>query len=356
MNENQATDADVIVAGAGPTGMMAAAELALAGVRPLVLDKAAERTTQFRAGGVQTRTAELLDQRGLLAPLLATGDFPVTTAGQFGGLPVDFQAWPSRQPSYFIPQKRIEEFLERHLAERGIPLVRGREVIDVTPKADGVIVTASGPDGVARYRGQYLVAADGSHSSVRRILGVDFPGRAGTSTSVIADVALTGVTPERHGHAWGQGGHWAMLYPLDYQRQVYRLVLGAPGPSPAKDTEVGVGELRCGLHAVHGDGIEVIELLRAIRIDDAARQIASYRAGRVFFAGDAAHIHLPLGGQGMNLGLGDAVNLSWKLAAAVHGWAPEGLLNTYHSERHPVAARVLANTRTQSVLLDWAAT
>jgi FAD binding domain len=137
---------------------------------------------------------------------------------------------------------------------------------------------------------------------------------------------------------------------------VRRLVVGGPGRMAPRDAEVTMDELRAALHAVYGEEIVLVRIRRAARIDDSARQITTYRTGRVFFAGDSAHIHLPLAGQGLNTGLGDAFNLGWKLAAAVRGWAPGGLLDTYHAERHPVGARVLANTRTQGLLMDWAGT
>jgi 2-polyprenyl-6-methoxyphenol hydroxylase-like FAD-dependent oxidoreductase len=341
------TEYDVIVVGAGPTGLMTAAELTLAGVRPLVLDTLKERNPMSRAGVIHSRTAELLDQRGLLEPLLATGDYPVTEIGHFAGLPVHFRAWPTRHPAYNVPQGKIEEFLEARLE---VPVLRGHHVTDLTTDADGVTVT----DGTLRHRGRYLVAADGGRSTVRKILGVDFPGRPGTSTSVTAEAVLAGPASTRQGLSRGPGGHWVIQFPLE--ERVRRLVVGGPGRAAPRDSEVSADEVRAALRAVYGDEAELVEIRRAARIDDSARQVTAYRMGRVFLAGDAAHIHLPLAGQGVNLGLGDAVNLGWKLAAAVRGWGSGGLLDTYHAERHPVGARVLANTRTQGLLMDWAGT
>ncbi|WP_028927791.1 FAD-dependent monooxygenase [Pseudonocardia acaciae] len=346
-------DFDVIVAGAGPTGLMAAAELALGGARPVVFERLAARSQLSRAGGVTPRTAELFDQRGLLEPLLATGDYPEVRVGQFAGLPVDFGRWPSRHPGYFVTQATIETFLEHHLAGLDVPVLWGHPVVDVLADADGVTVVVDGP---RRHRARYLVAADGARSTVRKALNIDFPGRPGTCTAVISDVVLTGASATVVGHAASEHGHWALQFPLE--DGLRRLVLGGPGSPPAcdRDTPVTEKELRRGIEAVYGGEVELVELRRAVRIDDAARQLARYRHGPVFFAGDAAHIHLPLGGQGMNLGIGDAVNLGWKLAASVRGWAPPGLLDSYQHERHPVGAGVLANTRAQSLLMDWPGT
>ncbi|GAA3220206.1 FAD-dependent monooxygenase [Nonomuraea helvata] len=348
------TTVDVIVVGAGPTGLMTAAELTLAGARPMVLDTLPERNPMSRAGVIHSRTAELFDHRGLLEPLLATGDFPRTEIGHFAGLPVDYRVWPTRHPAYNVPQGKIEEFLEARLVGGGVPVLRRQQVVNMTADADGVTVTAHGRDGVVRHRGHYLVAADGGRSTIRKILGLDFPGRRGTSTSVTAETVLAGPGSTRQGLMRGRSGHWAIQFPLE--ERVRRLVVSGPGPAVPKDAEVTADELRAALYAVYGDEVELVGIRRAARIDDSARQITAYRVGRVFFVGDAAHIHLPLAGQGVNTGLGDAFNLGWKLAGAVHGWAPDGLLDTYHTERHPVGARVLANTQTQGLLMDWAGT
>ncbi|MDL4814121.1 FAD-dependent monooxygenase [Actinomadura opuntiae] len=344
--------ADVIVVGAGPTGLMAAAELMLAGARPMVLDALTARNPMSRAGVIHCRTAELFDQRGLLEPLLATGDYPTTEIGHFAGLPVDYRVTPTRHPAYNVPQGSIEQLLEARLVDAGVPVFRGHRVVDMTAEADRVTVTANAPDGVVLHRGRYLVAADGGRSTIRKILGLDFPGRQGSSTAITAEAVLAGRT--RQGLERSRDGHWVIQFPLE--APVRRLVAGGPGGAAPRDAEVSADELRMRLRAVYGDEVELVALRRAARIDDSARQITSYRVGQVFFAGDAAHIHLPLAGQGLNTGLGDAVNLGWKLAAAVHGWAPKGLLDTYQTERHPVGARVLANTQTQGLLMDWAGT
>jgi 2-polyprenyl-6-methoxyphenol hydroxylase-like FAD-dependent oxidoreductase len=343
-------DTDVLVVGAGPTGMMLANELRVAGVPPVLVDKLAQRSTLSKAGGVQSRTQEAFDQRGLLEPLLATGNHPAGTA-HFAGITLPLTRDRHRHPWRSVPQVAIEGFLERHLAAQGIPVRRGHELTGLAQDDDGVTASfASG--GVIHCR--YLVAADGGHSTVRSLLGAAFPGRPGTTTTVAADVRLSGDDPAIT-HARSADGHWASVFPLGTDargRPLRRLALGGPGRSLPREVPVTEDEIRDGLRAVFGSRVRLLELCYARRITNAARQAAQYRHGRVFLAGDAAHVHLPIGAQGMNTGLQDALNLGWKLGAAVRGWAPEHLLGTYHTERHPVAAAVLRNVQAQSLLMD----
>lgn len=345
-------DTDVLVVGAGPTGLTLANELLLTGVSTVVVDKLPRPGELSKAGGVQSRTLEALDQRGLLEPLLATGEHPVTE-GHFAGIPL--HAAGHRLPWRAVPQIVIEGFFERHLAARGLRVRRGQELTGLAQDADGV--TAHFADGTA-LRCRHLVAADGAHSTVRSLLRAEFPGQAGTLTIVAADVRLAGAEPETS-HTWNADGHWAALFPLgsDPQgRPLRRLVLGGPGQSLPRETPVSEEEIRRGLNAVFGERVRLVELRYARRITDASRQAERYRHGRVFLAGDAAHVHLPIGAQGMNTGMQDAFNLGWKLSAAVRGWAPEGLLDTYHAERHPAGAAVLRNVRAQGLLMDWTGT
>ncbi|MFI5782958.1 FAD-dependent monooxygenase [Nocardia sp. NPDC051570] len=344
---------EVIVVGAGPTGLMLANELTLAGVPVVVLEKQRTRSAQSRAGGLQPRTAEILDLRGLLDPLLdrvlPRGEF----GGHFAGLPVelDCRPWRTRHPyPVAIPQARLEALLEQRLVDRGVPVLRGFEVSAIESESDGVTV--------GDIHGSYLVACDGGHSTVRKLLGVPFPGTAGTRSSVVADLTLASrsatvpSTSEHFSRYFNSGGgFFTILHPIE--GELYRLVFGKLSDDrPARETPVTAEEVDEALRAVYGPETTLGELREASRFSDAARQVERYREGRVFFAGDAAHIHLPIGGQGVNLGIQDAVNLGWKLAAAVHDWAPEGLLDSYHTERHPVAARVLRTTRAQSVILN----
>ncbi|MFH8336573.1 FAD-dependent monooxygenase [Streptomyces sp. AM6-12] len=347
-------DTEVLVVGAGPTGMTLANELLLAGVPTVLVDKLPRRSDLSKAGGVQSRTLEALDQRGLLEPLLATGEHPVAT-GHFAGIPLPHDANRHRLPWRSVPQVVIEGFFEQHLAALGLHARRGCELVGLAQDDDGV--TAAFADG-ATLRSRYLVAADGAHSAARSLLGAEFPGMAGTLTIVAADVRLDGADREAS-HTWHEDGHWAALFPLgtDPQgRPLRRLVLGGPDRSLPRETPVTEDEIRDGLSTVFGTRVRLLEVRYARRITNASRQVERYRHGRVFLAGDAAHVHLPLGAQGMNTGMQDALNLGWKLGAAVHGWAPEHLLDTYHGERHPAGAAVLRNVRAQSLLMDWAGT
>ncbi|MFF4403113.1 FAD-dependent monooxygenase [Streptomyces sp. NPDC001404] len=349
------TDTDVIVAGAGPTGLMLANELGLAGVRTLVVERLPERSGQSKALGLQPRTAEVLEMRGWLEPLQqrAVGRLE---GGHFAGIPLDYEALGTRFPYQIgIPQPRVEEYLEQRLAAYGIPVLRGCELTGLRQDAEGVTVTVDGPDGQRSLRAAYLVGADGSRSRVRRELGVAFPGRDGRVSMVVADVVLDdpgGILPEQ----WQlpsfevRDATGAFLLPLG--DGLHRMLFGGPEQQGLdRDAPVTEDEVRVALHREHGDALRLKAVRWASRFTDASRQAEQYAVGRVLLAGDAAHIHLPAGGQGLNLGMQDAVNLGWKLAACIRGRAPEGLLDTYHSERHPVGARVLENTRAQGVLM-----
>ncbi|RAG83933.1 monooxygenase [Streptacidiphilus pinicola] len=358
-------DTEVVVVGAGPTGLLLACELALAGVGTVVLEQAERRVEQVKGGGIQPRTAELLELRGLLEPLLTRATSREPVGGHFAALPVplDCTPWHTRHPyPIAVPQWEIEEVLEARAIAHGAQVRRGAAVTGVASDDDGVVVTAT--DGL-RIRARYAVACDGGHSTVRKLLGLPFPGRPGTHEAVLADVRLSAVSPlvpQQLGHmstlTRQAGGYWSMLAPLDEDR--YRLTFGrtesAPRPADQdgldRDTPVTHEEIAAGLRAVYGPETVLAAVENASRFGDATRQLEQYRTGRVLFAGDAAHIHPPLGGQGLNLGLQDAFNLGWKLAATLQGRAPKGLLDSYHAERHPVAAAVLHHTSAQRVLAD----
>jgi 2-polyprenyl-6-methoxyphenol hydroxylase-like FAD-dependent oxidoreductase len=348
---------EVVVAGAGPTGLTLAYELALAGVETLVLEKLHQRIEQVKGGGIQSRTAELLQSRGLLEPLLKRALPRNPVGGRFALLPVplDGTSWGTRHPFPIgIPQWEIEEVLEERAVAAGARVLRGTAVSGVEPDDDGVVVTA----GALRVRAHYLAACDGGHSTVRKLLGLPFPGRPGTQQAVLADIRLSAVSslvPQQADPTSSltrqAGGYWAMLLPVGGDR--YRFTFGrADQADVPRDTPVTPEEIATALRALYGDETTLGAVDNSSRFSDATRQLEHYRAGRVLFAGDAAHIHPPLGGQGLNLGMQDAFNLGWKLAAVVQDRAPSGLLDSYHAERHPVAAQVLHHTSAQRVLAD----
>ncbi|MGK3200834.1 FAD-dependent monooxygenase [Amycolatopsis sp. MEPSY49] len=334
---------DVLIAGAGPTGLMTAAELALAGVEVTVLDRR-EGPGLPRPVGLQPRTAELFDLRGLDTSPEVDGP-----SGHFAGLPValDHGVWRTRHPRVLNrTQDDVEAMLAEHALKHGAVIERGHEVTTVDVDADGVTV-----DGI---RARWLVACDGAHSTVRRLLGVPFPGRTETYVATLAHVRLAAASelvPARAAHfsqvTRQANGYWSMLTPLG--DGAHRFVFGSTTTQPGRDAPVSDTEVTEALTALYGAETRLGEVYGASRFNDATRQLERYRHGRVLFAGDAAHIHPPLGGQGLNLGVQDAVNLGWKLAATVRGTAPAGLLDSYHDERHPAAARVLRHTAAQRV-------
>ncbi|MER7009839.1 FAD-dependent oxidoreductase [Saccharopolyspora sp. NPDC000359] len=342
---------DVLVVGAGPTGLALAHELALAGVRTTVVEARTERVEQTKGGAVQPRTAELLDARGLLDPVRARALPRGEVGGHFALLPVplDSTPWCTRYPQVIsIPQWEFEEVLEDAAVAKGAEVLRGHPVTAVESDETGVSVTAGG----TTLRAQYVVACDGAHSTVRKLLGVPFPGRPGTYRAVLAEIRLSaasGSVPTTLGHISSLtqegGGYWGMLVPLGDGR--YRFTCGSP-----EDVDPSPEGVQRALTAIYGPPTQLAEVLTSSQFGDATRQLEQYRCGRVLFAGDAAHIHPPLGGQGLNLGVQDAINLGWKLAATAAGWAPGGLLDSYHAERHPAAARVLHHTSAQRVLAD----
>ncbi len=357
----------VIVVGAGPTGLMLATELVLRGVAVEVVERQTTPSGQARAGGLNPRTAEILAMRGLLDDVADLAVPRENASGHFAGLPVplDTRPWHTRYPGgLLLPQDRLEKVLEDHLARSGVRVRRGTELIRLDHVEDeGVTATVRGPDGEYQLRGRCLAACDGGHSTVRRLTGVAFPGRAGTHVAVNADIELSArsaTVPRSADHisrlTRTGGGYWMLLHPLDDIDEHpcrYRVVFGgAEQETLSREAPVTTDEVARALTAVHGPETQLGRLRWGSRFSDASRQVTHYRVGPVLFAGDAAHIHLPIGGQGLNLGVQDAVNLGWKLAAHLRSEATDELLDSYHTERHPVAARVIATTRAQSVLMS----
>ncbi|MFJ9721247.1 FAD-dependent monooxygenase [Streptomyces sp. NPDC101209] len=338
-------DTDVIVVGAGPTGLMLAGELRLNGVSVTVLDKLAEPIRQSRALGFSARTIEEFAQRNLMARFGEVGVIPV---GHFGGVGLDYQVIEGGSfGARGIPQARTEGVLGGWAAELGAQVRRGVEVTGLRTDQDAVSVKARTADGEIELRARYVVGCDGARSVVRTAAGIDFPGTEPTIELRFADVAGIPLRPRFSGER--VPGGMVMVMPLgpDRSRVIYfdRAQPLRTGPGPITFEEVAEAFQR-----LSGEDISGATPLWVSSTTDVSRQAAAYRKGRIFLAGDAAHIHLPIGAQGMSAGIQDAVNLGWKLALAVKGRAPEGLLDSYHDERHPVGARILTNTLAQRTL------
>ncbi|WP_405877067.1 FAD-dependent oxidoreductase [Streptomyces sp. NBC_00005] len=383
MNVNQ--DVDVTVVGAGPVGLVLAAELALSGATVQVLERRAEPDESMKAGSINVPTAEALDRRGLLPAAEKVqremferiGSFARMAndqppgggrraresrfTGHFAGMVLDadlvdwfdpdLAAHAAVDGARMVPQRELEELLADHVARLGVPVRRGVEVTALEDAGDGVLVGTT----AGTVRTGWLVGCDGGRSTVRRLTGIDFPG---TDPELTGHLALVDIAdPEKLGDGWA----WSTRGAYRYGPQPGRVVtVEFHGPhADLPDARVGsrgrtsrapvtLKELQTSLRRVSGTDVTLTALRgAATRWSDNARQAATYRSGRVLLAGDAAHVHPPFGGQGLNLGVGDAMNLGWKLGAVIAGWAPEGLLDTYDAERRPLGAWVLDWTRAQ---------
>jgi 2-polyprenyl-6-methoxyphenol hydroxylase-like FAD-dependent oxidoreductase len=336
----------VVIAGGGPTGLMLAGELALAGVDVAIVER---RTSQdlpgSRAGGLHARTIEVLDQRGIAERFLSEGQ--VAQVAAFSMIPLDISDFPTRHPyGLGLWQKHIERILAGWVGELAVTLYRGSEVTGFVQDDAGVDVELSDGDSL---RTEYLVGCDGGRSRVRKVAGIEFPGWDPTTSSLIAEVEMAeepelGIRRDAHGiHALGRA---------EYEVRDGEVVYANRGPVGVMVTEAHVGatsdptlrDLSEALVAVYGTDYGAHSPTFLSRFTDMTRQAAAYRDGRVLLAGDAAHVHAPDGGQGLNIGVQDAVNLGWKLAQVVKRTSPESLLDTYHAERHPIAARMLRTT------------
>jgi rifampicin monooxygenase len=343
-------DCDVIVVGGGPTGLMLAAELRLQGVSALVLERDAEPTPYVRALGLHARSVEVMDSRGLLDEFLAHGTkYPL--GGHFAGIgkPQPDGLDTSHPYVLGIPQTTTDRLLAEHAARLGVEIRRGCELVGLSQDEDGA--TAELADG-SSLRSRYLVGCDGGRSTVRRLLSVPFPGEPSRVDTLLGemevalppeDVAAIVVEVRKTELRFGVG-------PLG--EGLHRVVVPAEGVAADRNAPPTLAEFQRQLQAVAGTDFGVHSPRWLSRFGDATRLAERYRVGRVLLAGDAAHVHPPVGGQGLNLGVQDAFNLGWKLAGEISGWAPEGLLDSYSDERHAVAAEVLDNTRAQMHLLS----
>ncbi|HEV8570661.1 MAG TPA: FAD-dependent monooxygenase [Actinoplanes sp.] len=364
-------ESDVVIAGAGPNGLMLACELALAGVRPLVLERLTEPSSEQRANGIVGQIVRMVDRRGLYERLSGTPGPPRPAPRfMFAAFPVNFGELPDN-PVYvqLVPQRRIEEVLAERAAELGVEIRRGHELVGLSQRDDAVTVEVSGPRGRYAVQARYLVGADGGHSVARKLAGIDFPGVTNDRTvsraahvrvpKELIDPATSGLAVPGYG----------VVPPFLHHRTERGLVAFAPFPDgrtllnvseiadPDFDAPFTIAELRAAARRVLGADIEVQEpegpgphMLRRLAGGN-TRLADRFRAGRVLLVGDAAHVHSAIGGNGLNLGLQDAINLGWKLAAEVQGWAPPGLLDSYEAERRPVGERVTMHTMAQGVLV-----
>ena len=346
------TEHAVVIAGGGPAGMMLAAELALAKVDVAVVERRPDHVlVGSRAGGFHSRTIEVLDQRGVAERFLAEGQ--VAQASMIGTTVLDMSDFPTRHPySLGIWQNQIERIMAAWIAELPVRVYYGREVTGFAQDNTGVDVALS--DG-RPLRAQYLAGCDGGRSLIRKAAGIEFPGWDPTKSNLIAEAEVTeqpdlGMRRDALGvHAIGR---------LEYEIRDGEVVYMDPGPVRVMVTEQQLGpsseptlrDLSEALITVYGTDFGIHSPTSIARFTDMTRQAAAYRAGRVLLAGDSAHVHYPAGGQGLSLGVQDAVNLGWKLAQVVNGTSAESLLDTYHDERHPVAARALRHTMAQTAL------
>ena len=337
----RAADHAVVVAGGGPTGLMLAGELALAGIDVVIVERRSSQDIDgSRAGGLQSRTIEVLDQRGIAERFLAEGQ--TMQINGFAGIPLDISDFPTRH-NYGLAlwQNAIERILAGWVAELEVPILRRREVTGFRQDEGGVDVALA--DG-ASLRAQFLVGCDGGRSVVRKAAGIEFPGSPATASWLVAEVEMES-EPEIGVRREGGG-----IGPVDREKggSPYGVVLREAEVDHAGDPTLE--DVREALVRAYGTDYGAHSPTRVSRFTDMTRQAASYRQGRVLLAGDAAHVHPPQGGQGLNTGVQDAVNLGWKLAQVVTGSSPDSLLNTYHAERHPVGARVLRSTMAQVAL------
>jgi 3-(3-hydroxy-phenyl)propionate hydroxylase len=338
MDEHQ-----VAIVGGGPTGLMLAAELALAGVDAVVLERRpSQELAGSRAGGLHARTIEILDQRGVAERFLDEGE--TAQAAGFALTMLDMSDFPTRHPyALGLFQNKIERILAEWVLELGVPIRYGTEVSGFAQDDDGVEVELAGGE---RLRAAFLIGCDGGRSRIRKAAGIEFPGWDATTSALIAEVEMA--EEPQVGSVNDKLGVRGMNVLED--GKTMRVIVTEQQLGTAGDASLA--ELRAALVVGYGTDFGVHDPIWVSRFTDSTRQAGSYREGRVLLAGDSAHIHSPTGGQGIQIGIQDAVNLGWKLAQVIQGTSPESLLDTYEEERHPATARTLKHTRAQTALLS----
>lgn len=343
------TTTDVIVSGAGPTGLMLACELALAGVQCQLLERRSEQPNMTRAFAVHARTLELLNARGLADDLLPRG-VPVSQLAPAPGAMLDLTEIDTPYPMVLIaPQSATERLLEAKARRLGVQISYGAELVGLRQDSDGVSVDVNCGGEMRTERARFVVGCDGGHSAVRGLIGVDFTGEKYPTHILLADVQLEKAPEEA---MFARSSDEGVVLCVPFGDSWYRVIAWDRLREQAPlDEPVTSAEMRSAFNRIAGTDFGMSEPRWTSRFLSEHRQARHYRVGRVFLAGDAAHVHSPLGGQGMNTGIGDAMNLGWKLAGAVHGWAPQWLLDSYESERYPVGKLVLKMTDMFNVMM-----
>ncbi|HEV7711609.1 MAG TPA: FAD-dependent monooxygenase [Asanoa sp.] len=341
---------DVVIVGAGPTGLVLASELALAGVHPIVLDRLPEPTGLSKALALVGRSVDMLERRGLLDRFADRAPVGQPPFAHFSMLPLDpAVVGELGVRGIFLPQAQTEEILLARALELGVEIRRDQAVDGLEQDPDGVTLTVAGQP----VRARFVVGCDGGSSTVRKLAGIGFPGMAPSRLLRLADFTVpAGVAGEDHLELpTGERLPYFKSGVVPLRDGYFRVITNEPYPAGFdRDAPMTLEELQSSVQRATGVRLPITGTRWMSRFTDATRQADRYRAGRVLLAGDAAHIHLPAGGPGLNTGLQDAFNLGWKLAAEIHGWAPKGLLDSYHTERHAEGARVLLHTRAQGAL------
>lgn len=345
-------DYQAIVVGAGPVGLMLASELALFGVSVCIVERLPQPGTFSKATNLHPRSLEILGMRGLLKRFMDEGH--IIPRGHFSALEtkLDLSVLDTRSNHMLlIPQTTTERLLEEHICSLNVPIFRGMEVVAVRQNDEMAEIVAVGSEGMLLLKSHYVIGTDGAGSIVRKQAGIPFEGTDSNMTAALGDVTLANPPGDDILYAFNQRGN-AMIIPLPEDK--YRVVIADPlcTQSP-KEKPVTLVELSTSLQRIYGTDFGISDPIWLSRFGNATRIAKSYRYGRILLAGDAAHIHFPSGGQGLNVGLQEAMNLGWKLAGEIQGWAPTWLLDSYHNERHPVAEQLLHNTEVQTKLIDF---